>query len=371
MAVDWSTLNEAARSPDPNARAGAIIRAQAELERFMTAEGWQREDGESLYQLLVRARKTTNTAWISDDIGWAIKLRNAVAHEGAQPNNLDAQRAIQAYQDTAQKFGWAPDPDAAPKKKPARKRKKKEEPPPEEDVPDETEEAPKKAPAKKKPAKKKAPAKKKPAAKKKAAPRKKRPAKKKEEPRTGGARAMVAAVVFLGAVVFGISRLSRVTSAPTDAAALRTWVIPVRASASSAADSCRLDPSPERVPCAAGLAIDADPQTAWCEGAEGAGVGERLTVYLESPAVIESIRMKAGYQKDEERFTQNQAPTRLRVLAADRSHAGVIVPALETFSELRLPHPVQSDAITIVIEDTTPGQFAVTCVSELELQIQR
>lgn len=348
MAIDWSTLNEAARSPDPNARAGAIIRGQAELERFMTAQGWQREDGESLYQLLVRARKSTKTAWISDDIGWAIKLRNAVAHDGAQPNNLDAQRAVQAYQDTAEKFGWTPDPKKDTSKK----------------VDDNDTE--KKPPAKKPPAKK-APA-------KKPAPRKKRTSTRKaapkEPPRNGGVGAMVAAVGVLGAVVFGLSRLSRVTEAPEGEPALRSWVIPVRASASSAEAGCIQEPNPEKVPCAAGLAIDADPQTAWCEGAEGEGIGERLTAYLESPAVIEAIRLKAGYQKDEERFTQNRAPTRLRVLAADRSYTDVIVPALETFSELRLPHPIQSDAVTLVIEGTTPAPFAVTCISELELQIQ-
>ena len=35
MGVNWSSLREAARSADPNARAGAVIRGQAALEQFM------------------------------------------------------------------------------------------------------------------------------------------------------------------------------------------------------------------------------------------------------------------------------------------------------------------------------------------------
>jgi len=355
MSVDWSSLEEAARSPDPNARAGAIIRAQSELERFVTASGWQREGGESLYQLLVRVRKQTNTPWISDDIGWAIKLRNAVAHDGDQPNNLDSLRAVQAYQDTATKLGWQPD-DTTPEPEP-------------EPEPEPTSE-PTKTPTKKKtPAKKKrTPAKKAPA--KKASPRKRKKKPPEPEPAEGGWWSLVVVILLLVAVIWGVSRLSQMTTAPSDVPALRQWTLPMRASASSANESCRRDPSPEKIPCAGSFAIDGDPKTAWCEGADGPGVGERLTVYLPEPATIEAIRLKAGYQKDTERFEQNSAPTVVTLLAGERSIRLPVEPILGTFSDLRLPVPIETDAVTLVIEAARAAPSPVTCISELELQVR-
>ena len=87
MGVDWSTLEDDARSTDLSARAGAVIRGQAELERFMGASGWSRQDGESLYQLLIRARKQRNIDWISDDIGWAGSSVPAIRRPTARPSH--------------------------------------------------------------------------------------------------------------------------------------------------------------------------------------------------------------------------------------------------------------------------------------------
>jgi hypothetical protein len=182
---------------------------------------------------------------------------------------------------------------------------------------------------------------------------------------------MVAVLVVMGLVVWGLSRLSQVTVLPEQLPVLRVWLLPERASASSAAESCRLAPSPERVPCAAALAIDGDPETAWCEGVAGDGVGERLTVYLAEPAMIEAVRLKAGYQKDAERFEQNRAPTAATLLVGGTSQRLELVAEQAVFSELRLAEPVMSDSITLVIEATTEAPFAVTCISEMELQVQR
>jgi hypothetical protein len=182
---------------------------------------------------------------------------------------------------------------------------------------------------------------------------------------------MLAAVALIGLVVFGLGRLSQVTRAPSTPAVLRAWVIPARASASSTAESCQLGLGPDRVSCAAALAIDSNPQTAWCEGAAGDGAGERLTVYLDEPGEIEAVRIKAGYQKDEERFLANRAPTTMTVLVGQVSEGHTLEPALHTFSELRLPRAVRSDAVTLVIRETTEAPFEVVCISEVELQVQR
>ena len=137
------------------------------------------------------------------------------------------------------------------------------------------------------------------------------------------------------------------------------------------ANSCRLEAGGDRVACAATLAVDSDARTAWCEGMEGPGVGEQLTVSLSEQGIIEAVRLKAGYHKDEERFLQNQAPTMVTLTIGEWSEQMSLTPVLDGFSELRLPYPMREETVRLTIDDTTQAQFAVTCISEVELQVQR
>jgi len=55
---------------------------------------------------------------------------------------------------------------------------------------------------------------------------------------------------------------------------------------------------------------DGDEATAWCEGADGHGVGETVVVELPGP----SVQIRAGYGKSPERYRQNGRPHTVEVL---------------------------------------------------------
>ena len=348
MAVDWTALLDAAKGGDESARAGAIIHAQAKLEQHLTASGWPHEDGESLLQRLLRVRKQTNAPWISDDIAWAIQLRNRIAHEGILINHLDALRAVQAYQDAALKLGWnvTPDPSAAPptpdadaeedEKPPKRSRRRAARAEEDETAEDTAPEA----------------------------PRKRRAASRKKPERTevlaraeGG---FLAALVLFGVLLVGVWGLARWRQGSQAPMGLRSWELPVGASASSAAEGF-----------AALQGADGDPRTAWCEGREGVGIGERLTLHLAAPTWVEGVRLKGGDQRDAIHLDQSRAPAQLTLIAGPHAVGRQLSPALGVFEELALPEAVQVSSLTLVVEDVTGGSSAETCISEVEVRVRR
>ncbi|MEL6343429.1 MAG: discoidin domain-containing protein [Myxococcota bacterium] len=357
MSVQWSSLHHSAQG-DESARAGAIIRGQAELERFLNASGYPRQDGESLYQLLVRARQQAGADWISEDIGWAIQLRNRIAHEGLQPSAADAARAIAAYEDAALKLGWIPssdDPDPEPSAIPPKRTRAAQTTEP--SSPDKTAA---KHPAAEHPAAEatraeEAPAKeKKPKPRRKRTPRKKKKPTPKDAPRSGGSLAMV--VVF-GGLLAAFWGLSAWTGPRTVAPGLRHWMRPMDAQASSTA--------PDTSPIAA---VDGDPGTAWCEGADGVGNGERLTVRLNTAQPIEGLRLKSGHHASASAFSQHRAPIRLTVIVGSHAVPVRVRPERGVFAEVTLPEPVTTQQVDFVIEEVGPAPFTAACISEVEVR---
>ena len=60
-------------------------------------------------------------------------------------------------------------------------------------------------------------------------------------------------------------------------------------------------------------AFDGDRSTAWCEGADGLGTGESLTVTLKSRTELAKISIDGGYFKDDRTLTNNGRPRKLAV----------------------------------------------------------
>lgn len=67
-------------------------------------------------------------------------------------------------------------------------------------------------------------------------------------------------------------------------------------------------------------AVDDDPETAWCEAAEGAGVGELMLAHIRPE---EALLVRPGFAKSEELFHANNRPKKLRISVISASFRGV------------------------------------------------
>ncbi|MBW1881466.1 MAG: discoidin domain-containing protein, partial [Deltaproteobacteria bacterium] len=68
---------------------------------------------------------------------------------------------------------------------------------------------------------------------------------------------------------------------------------------------------------AARNAFDGDPNTAWCEGADGLGVGEKLTITLDGKYMVDAAFVHGGYFKSEETLAKNARLKKVRVRYAN------------------------------------------------------
>jgi len=152
---------------------------------------------------------------------------------------------------------------------------------------------------------------------------------------------------------------------------IQVFVLLFAATASSTLDASR------SASYGADNAFDGNPETAWCEGVDGDGVGEWLLVDLGEAAALGSlaglrVEVFTGYQKNAQTYHANGRPTRLRVvlLAADKVAART---ALSCGQESRcsgavpvagpLAGPVR---LRLTVDKVEPGaKFHDTCVSEV------
>lgn len=116
------------------------------------------------------------------------------------------------------------------------------------------------------------------------------------------------------------------------------------------------------------LVTDGDPATAWNDGADRAGIGEELVLTLPTPAWVDRISFRNGYQKDERTFFDN---ARVRALRADfddgssyelrlADHAGV--------QAVELPVPALARSVRLEILSVYPGdRYDDLAISEIDL----
>ena len=57
--------------------------------------------------------------------------------------------------------------------------------------------------------------------------------------------------------------------------------------------------------------FDGDPTTAWCEGAEGLGIGERIIITWPETVEIDGFAFMPGFHKSEELFLKNSVPRKI------------------------------------------------------------
>jgi hypothetical protein len=106
-------------------------------------------------------------------------------------------------------------------------------------------------------------------------------------------------------------------------------------------------------------------ETAWVEGATGAGVGEWIAFTFQ-PQTIQYIEIYPGYGKSSELFYANNRLKRATLIFSDGTRASV-----QLFDQMRLQtvvlqKAVQASSLRLIIEEVYPGtKYEDTVIAEI------
>ena len=124
---------------------------------------------------------------------------------------------------------------------------------------------------------------------------------------------------------------------------------------------------------------DKDPSTVWVEGADGVGIGEKVTLHLDRKQPVYGIQIVVGYTASYKQYSENGRPTDIEVDFGN----GVIAEGhelegygSESFSaqdladqnrfRVGLDEPVVTDTITVTITGAVKGEkYDDVCISEI------
>lgn len=118
---------------------------------------------------------------------------------------------------------------------------------------------------------------------------------------------------------------------------------------------------------AAANANDADPSTAWAEGAGGAGEGEWLSLFF-SEQKVAGFAIRAGYQRSADTYNANGRPADIRVSVAGESDCTVTLDDARGEQVVLFSYPVVTDFLSIEICSVYGGASnAYTCISDVRV----
>jgi ABC-type amino acid transport substrate-binding protein len=125
-------------------------------------------------------------------------------------------------------------------------------------------------------------------------------------------------------------------------------------------------------------AVDGNINTIWCEGTDGNGIGEYLTVVFSDTVTLTGLYIKNGYWRDNERLVSNSRVGRLEIEFGDGTTETFALsdPTARDYSELVTTdgeHIVFAkshigSAVTIIIADVYAGAWEDTCVTEISFE---
>ena len=118
---------------------------------------------------------------------------------------------------------------------------------------------------------------------------------------------------------------------------------------------------------AAANANDADPSTAWAEGAGGAGEGEWLSLFF-SEQKVAGFAIRAGYQRSADTYNASGRPADIRVSVAGESDCTVTLDDARGEQVVLFSYPVVTDYLSIEISSVYGGASnAYTCISDVRV----
>lgn len=154
------------------------------------------------------------------------------------------------------------------------------------------------------------------------------------------------------------------TAEPTPSAApdfRRDAVLSVNASSSLVEQTYGISHTPEK-------AIDGDLTTGWVEDAPGAGIGETITLFLDSTYTVHGFVIHAGYQKSASLYERNARPAVLKLSFSNGESQSFPLQDLNGQQRILFAQPVETDRVTFTIESVYNGTtYQDTVISELML----
>jgi hypothetical protein len=117
--------------------------------------------------------------------------------------------------------------------------------------------------------------------------------------------------------------------------------------------------------------FDGNPRTAWCEGTDGYGVGQRIVLDITDGAPFDRLLVWNGYQKDKQSFARNARPRTIAIQAGRGAEITVKIPNVAGEIVVPLGEMVVRQQVTIVIRDVYPGtRYTDTCISGVYLDFE-
>lgn len=113
--------------------------------------------------------------------------------------------------------------------------------------------------------------------------------------------------------------------------------------------------------------IDNNPATAWVEGVTGNGEGEGVTFYFESEQVFTGMKIRNGYQKNNETYIKNARPSVLRIEDKEGNKQFIELSDNRIQQIIEFNEPITTDEISVSIISVYYGsQCEDTCISDIE-----
>lgn len=119
----------------------------------------------------------------------------------------------------------------------------------------------------------------------------------------------------------------------------------------------------------ASAAIDGRLDTAWCEGAKGAGWFEKLELTFVPAQRLKALLVVPGDGTGDE-FLERTRPKRLRVLLPDGRKVEADLVDAPTAQRIPLPPGDRVFGMTVVIVDVYKGKREDACIAELDLEVE-
>lgn len=114
--------------------------------------------------------------------------------------------------------------------------------------------------------------------------------------------------------------------------------------------------------------IDGSLSNAWVEGVDGAGIGETVTLNLNTKCKLSGLNINAGYQKNEGNYYKNSRPKELEISFSDGTYTKVTLEDACGLQKITLDTPVETEWIKIKINSVYEGtDYDDTCISEIDL----
>ncbi len=112
--------------------------------------------------------------------------------------------------------------------------------------------------------------------------------------------------------------------------------------------------------------FDGSLQTAWCEGANGTGEGEAITLFFQAPVTIRKIEVVNGWTKSENLYTMNGRIAKLR---ARSDYDGDVTLDLQdnNYDYQSTDVMISGSRITFTVDSTHKGRDPDTCMAEIRL----